>query len=157
MDSQLTDTAFEGFLSGLRQCSVVAMDTETTGLHVQTGKDYLMGFSLAYRGPDGQLYSEYFPFRHEADNLEVFEKNFAARKVPVTFPRPLKVWSTKDLLIEEYENALPLEHFLKNGGGPFDDQVATVGLDAFLVCISFSQIPYSSIVDSLRCNRTCSF
>ena len=46
------------------------------------------------------------------------------------------------MLIEEYENALPLEHFLKNGGGPFDDQVATVGLDAFLVCISFSQISY---------------
>jgi aarF domain-containing kinase len=76
--------------------------------------------------------------RHEAENLLVFESNFAHRKVPVTFPRPLKVWSTKDLLVEEYENALPLEIFLKNGGGPYDDQVATVGLDAFLVSITSS-------------------
>jgi len=26
-----------------------------------------------------------------------------------------------------------LELFLKNGGGPFDGQIATIGLDAFLV------------------------
>jgi aarF domain-containing kinase len=84
----------------------------------------------------GSMMEQQLDLRHEADNLEVFEKNFAARRVPVTFPRPLKIWSTKDLLIEEYENALPLEFFLKNGGGPFDDQVATVGLDAFLVCLS---------------------
>jgi aarF domain-containing kinase len=28
-----------------------------------------------------------------------------------------------------------MEAFLRNGGGPYDDQVATVGLDAFLVCL----------------------
>lgn len=82
----------------------------------------------------GAMMSQQLDLRHEADNLEVFERNFAGRKVPVTFPRPLKVWSTKEVLIEEYENALPLEAFLRNGGGPFDEQVATVGLDAFLVC-----------------------
>jgi len=86
----------------------------------------------------GSMMEQQLDLRHEADNLEIFEKNFAPRKVPVTFPRPLKVWSTKDILIEEYENALPLEAFLKNGGGPFDDQVATVGLDAFLVSIRSS-------------------
>jgi aarF domain-containing kinase len=81
----------------------------------------------------GQMMSRQLDLRHEAENLLTFENNFAHRQVPVTFPRPLKVWSTKDLLVEEYENALPLEAFLKNGGGPYDDQVATVGLDAFLV------------------------
>lgn len=81
----------------------------------------------------GTMMEQQLDLRHEADNLETFEKNFAPRKVPVTFPRPLKVWSTKDILIEEFQNALPLEYFMKNGGGPFDDQVATVGLDAFLV------------------------
>jgi aarF domain-containing kinase len=82
----------------------------------------------------GHMMSQQLDLRHEADNLVLFESNFEKRRVPVTFPRPLQVWSTKDLLVEEYEDALPLETFLKNGGGPFDDQVATVGLDAFLVC-----------------------
>jgi aarF domain-containing kinase len=81
----------------------------------------------------GKMMSQQLDLRHEAENLLTFEANFAHRKVPVTFPRPLGVWSTKDFLIEEYENALPLEMFLKNGGGPYDDQVATMGLDAFLV------------------------
>jgi aarF domain-containing kinase len=56
-----------------------------------------------------------------------------SRNAPVTFPRPLQIWSTTDLLIEEYQNAVPLELFLKNGGGPYDDQLAELGLDAFLV------------------------
>ena len=88
----------------------------------------------------GTMMSQQLDLRHEADNLDVFEANFAERNVSVTFPRPLKVWSTKDLLIEEYQNALPLETFLRNGGGPYDDTVATVGLDAFLVCDSFYKL-----------------
>lgn len=83
----------------------------------------------------GRMMSRQLDLRHEAENLLIFESNFSPRNVPVTFPRPLKVWSTTDLLVEEYENALPLEAFLKNGGGPFDEQLATVGLDAFLVSI----------------------
>ena len=81
----------------------------------------------------GQMMNQQLDLRHEADNLLTFESNFAPRKVPVSFSRPLKMWSTKDLLVEEYMNALPLEAFLLNGGGPFDDQIATIGLDAFLV------------------------
>jgi aarF domain-containing kinase len=38
-------------------------------------------------------------------------------------------------------NALPLEAFLRNGGGPFDYQIATVGLDAFLVSTPLSILP----------------
>jgi aarF domain-containing kinase len=83
----------------------------------------------------GKMMFQQLDLRHEAENLLGFETNFASRKVPVTFPRPLVSWSTTDLLIEEYENALPLGAFLKNGGGPFEDQVATVGLDAFLASL----------------------
>ncbi|KAF7339305.1 ABC1-domain-containing protein [Mycena sanguinolenta] len=73
----------------------------------------------------GRMMFQQLDLRHEAENLLGFEANFASRKVPVTFPRPLVSWSTTNMLVEEYENALPLEAFLKNGGGPFEDQVAT--------------------------------
>lgn len=42
-------------------------------------------------------------------------------------------------------NALPLESFLKNGGGPFDDQVATVGLDAFLNMLLLDNFVHSDL------------
>jgi aarF domain-containing kinase len=80
----------------------------------------------------GGMMFQQLDLRNEAENLITFEDNFKERRVPVTFPRPLKVWSTKEMLMEEYLNALPLEIFLKNGGGPYDQQLATVGLGAFL-------------------------
>lgn len=85
----------------------------------------------------GRMMYEQLDLRHEANNLVMFETNFMTRKEPITFPRPLRTFSTQDLLVEEYQNALPLEAFLKNGGGPYDDQLAELGLDAFLVCHSF--------------------
>lgn len=85
----------------------------------------------------GAMMSQQLDLRHEADNLLTFEENFSPRRVPITFPRPLKDFSTNEILFEEFENALPLEYFIRNGGGPYDEQVATVGLDAFLVCSTF--------------------
>lgn len=93
----------------------------------------------------GAMMHQQLDLRNEADNLLAFENNFAPRKVPVTFPRPLKLWSTKDLLVEEYENALPLEAFLRNGGGPYDEQVATVGLDAFLNMLLLDNFVHSDL------------
>ncbi|PPQ67161.1 hypothetical protein CVT25_005762 [Psilocybe cyanescens] len=93
----------------------------------------------------GSMMNQQLDLRHEADNLLTFESNFALRKVPVTFPRPLKIFSTKDLLVEEYMNALPLESFLRNGGGPFDDQIATVGLDAFLNMLLLDNFVHSDL------------
>lgn len=81
----------------------------------------------------GSMMNQQLDLRNEVENLIAFENNFSPRKVPVTFPRPLKIWSTNNVLVEEYQDALPMELFLRNGGGPYDDQVATVGLDAFLV------------------------
>jgi len=81
----------------------------------------------------GRMMYEQLDLRKEADNLVTFERNFMTRNAPVTFPRPLQIWSTPDLLVEEYQTAVPLELFLKNGGGPYEDQLAVFGLDSFLV------------------------
>lgn len=83
----------------------------------------------------GRMMHEQLDLRVEARNLDVFERNFAGRKLPVTFPRPLTVWTSKEVLVEEYQNALSLEVFLKNGGGPYNDSLAEVGLDTFLVSL----------------------
>ncbi|KAG6334960.1 hypothetical protein ID866_4139, partial [Astraeus odoratus] len=80
----------------------------------------------------GNMMRQQLNLRNEAENLISFERNFISRSLPVTFPRPLKESTVSELLIEEYEKALPMEVFLKNGGGPFDKQIATIGLDAFL-------------------------
>ncbi|KAF9225428.1 ABC1-domain-containing protein [Gyrodon lividus] len=93
----------------------------------------------------GEMMSRQLDLRNEAENLLTFETNFAPRNVPVTFPRPLKVFSTADILVEEFENAIPLETFLKNGGGPFDDQVATIGLDAFLNMLLLDNFVHSDL------------
>lgn len=81
----------------------------------------------------GRMMHEQLDLRHEVNNLKRFETNFSGRKAAVTFPRPLEDYSTRDILIEEYENALPLKAFLKHGGGPYEDVIAESGLDAFLV------------------------
>lgn len=103
----------------------------------------------------GEMMHEQLDLRIEADNLAKFESNFAGRKLPVSFPRPLRIWSTPNMLVEEYENALPLELFLKNGGGPYNDTLAEVGLDAFLVC--FLSLDFSShlLMRLIPTYRTC--
>ena len=90
----------------------------------------------------GRMMREQLDLRNESHNLVEFEKRFAERRLPVTFPRPLEVWSTRDMLVEEYQNALSLEDFLRNGGGPYNDTLAEVGLDAFLV----SALRFCSVV-----------
>ncbi|KAG8850582.1 hypothetical protein FRB96_009673 [Tulasnella sp. 330] len=81
----------------------------------------------------GKMMREQLDLRLEATNLKTFEVNFSLRREnAVNFPRPLTEYTTKDVLIEEFEDALPLNAFLRNGGGPFDSVLATLGLDVFL-------------------------
>jgi DNA polymerase-1 len=48
----------------------IAVDTETTGLHVASGDDYCIGVSIAGLFEDGTPFSGYFPFAHETgDNF----------------------------------------------------------------------------------------
>ncbi|RPD55898.1 ABC1-domain-containing protein [Lentinus tigrinus ALCF2SS1-6] len=93
----------------------------------------------------GGMMHEQLDLRIEAENLAIFEKNFEGRRLPVTFPRPLRLWSTQDLLVEEFQNALPLELFLKNGGGPYNDTLAEVGLDAFLNMLLLDNFVHSDL------------
>ncbi|KAF8474308.1 hypothetical protein JB92DRAFT_1903885 [Gautieria morchelliformis] len=93
----------------------------------------------------GRMMSEQLDLRNEVKNLIKFEENFASRKAAVTFPRPLEDYSTKDILIEEYENAIPLNAFLKHGGGPFDHIIAESGLDAFLKMLLLDNFIHSDL------------
>ena len=85
----------------------------------------------------GEMMNSQLDLRVEAANLDRFERNFKGRGHQVTYPRPIKLGGdreeSRDVLMEEFEDALPLKHFLRNGGGPYDDRIANIGLDAFLV------------------------
>jgi DNA polymerase-1 len=65
---QTTPSTFDGFIQGLERADLVGIDTETTGLRVKEGEDYLQGISIAYY-VGGMRFSEYFPFRHASGNL----------------------------------------------------------------------------------------
>ncbi|KAI0347771.1 ABC1-domain-containing protein [Trametopsis cervina] len=93
----------------------------------------------------GQMMHDQLDLRNEARNLEEFEKRFAGRRLPVMFPIPLQNWSTKSVLIEEYQNALSLEYFLRNGAGPYSDTLAEVGLDAFLNMLLLDNFVHSDL------------
>jgi aarF domain-containing kinase len=78
--------------------------------------------------------------RIEAENLARFRANFADRTT-VTFPTPYKNYTTRDVLLEEFAHGIPLEAFLESGGGPFQEEMANMGLDAFLVRFFISLPP----------------
>ncbi|WVQ82587.1 hypothetical protein IAT38_004717 [Cryptococcus sp. DSM 104549] len=89
----------------------------------------------------GEMMNSQLDLRVEASNLDKFERNFRKRGRRVTFPMPIKLGKDakgeereerRDVLIEEFEDALPLKYFLRNGGGPYDHRIANIGLDAFL-------------------------
>lgn len=69
--------------------------------------------------------------RIEGANLEIFQRNFAERST-VTFPSPYQEYTTRKVLIEEFAHGLPLPMFLELGAGPYNKELADMGLDAFL-------------------------
>lgn len=91
----------------------------------------------------GEMMQDQLDLRVEAQNLQTFGRNFSERRT-ATFPRPVMAFTTRDVLVEEYEFGVPLKVFLdaaamakKAGGaeGTFDRKIASIGLDSFLVCI----------------------
>lgn len=70
--------------------------------------------------------------RIEAENLAKFRENFKGRST-VTFPMPYREWTTRDVLIEEFAEGIPLSKFLEKGAGIYQEGIANMGLDAFLV------------------------
>ncbi|KAG0746351.1 hypothetical protein G6F57_005853 [Rhizopus arrhizus] len=87
----------------------------------------------------GEMMKEQLDLRGEAKNLAKFNEYFE-KAHNVKFPRPLIAFTTKDMLIEEYVNGIPLDLFLSqasytrkgNLDSVYDVKLAHIGLDAFL-------------------------
>ncbi|KAG0012169.1 hypothetical protein BGZ82_002702, partial [Podila clonocystis] len=73
----------------------------------------------------GSMMEEQLDLRIEAKNLATFQRNFRDRYT-VTFPTPLSEFATREMLIEEYVDALPLKAYLEQGAGPFDLKIADI-------------------------------
>lgn len=69
--------------------------------------------------------------RIEATNLLLFRRNFASRTT-AWFPYPYTAFTTRQVLVEEYAQGIPLADFMEFGGGVFQEAIANEGLDAFL-------------------------
>lgn len=79
----------------------------------------------------GEMMRLQLDLRIEAANLTLFRKNFRNRST-AWFPYPYTQYTTRQVLVEEFATGIPLEHFLRNGGGVFQKEIADEGLDAFL-------------------------
>ncbi|KAF8931866.1 hypothetical protein BGZ58_007368 [Dissophora ornata] len=92
----------------------------------------------------GEMMQEQLDLRIEAKNLETFQRNFRERYT-VTFPTPLSQFATREMLIEEFVDALPLKTYLYNGAGPFDIKIADIGLDGFLRMLTFDNFVHADL------------
>lgn len=79
----------------------------------------------------GEMMRLQLDLRIEAANLSIFRKNFKDRTT-AWFPYPYTQYTTRQVLVEEFAHGIPLEHFLQNGGGTYEKEIADEGLDAFL-------------------------
>jgi len=79
----------------------------------------------------GEMMRLQLDLRIESANLSIFRKHFKDRTT-AWFPYPYTQYTTRQVLVEEFAHGIPLEHFLQNGGGPYEKEIADEGLDAFL-------------------------
>ncbi len=79
----------------------------------------------------GEMMRLQLDLRIEAANLTIFRKKFKNRTT-AWFPYPYASHSTRQVLIEEFAQGIPLAAFLEDGGGVFQQEIADEGLDAFL-------------------------
>lgn len=79
----------------------------------------------------GEMMRLQLDLRIESANLSLFRKNFRTRTT-AWFPYPYTQYTSRQVLVEEFATGIPLEHFLDNGGGVFQKEIADEGLDAFL-------------------------
>lgn len=79
----------------------------------------------------GEMMRLQLDLRIESANLTLFRRNFRNRTT-AWFPYPYSQYTTRQVLVEEFATGIPLEHFLQNGGGVFQKEIADEGLDAFL-------------------------
>jgi aarF domain-containing kinase len=79
----------------------------------------------------GEMMKLQLDLRIEAANLSKFRKNFKDRTT-AWFPYPYTEFTTRKVLVEEFAHGIPLADFMANGGGVFQHDIASEGLDAFL-------------------------
>ncbi len=79
----------------------------------------------------GEMMRLQLDLRIEAANLAIFRKHFQNRTT-AWFPYPYTEYTTREVLIEEFAQGIPLATFLESGGGVFQQEIANEGLDAFL-------------------------
>ncbi|KAL2047585.1 hypothetical protein N7G274_000627 [Stereocaulon virgatum] len=79
----------------------------------------------------GEMMRLQLDLRIESANLIMFRKKFKNRTT-AWFPFPYAEHTTRQVLIEEYAQGIPLAAFLEDGGGVFQNEIANEGLDAFL-------------------------
>ncbi|RDW67113.1 ABC1 kinase family protein [Aspergillus mulundensis] len=79
----------------------------------------------------GEMMKLQLDLRIEATNLKVFREKFRSRTT-AWFPYPYLDYSTREVLIEEFAQGIPLSTFLEKGGGVYQHEIANEGLDAFL-------------------------
>lgn len=79
----------------------------------------------------GEMMRLQLDLRIEAANLSLFRKHFRDRST-ASFPFPYTEFTTRNVLVEEFAQGIPLADFLENGGGVFQHDIAAEGLDAFL-------------------------
>lgn len=82
-------------------------------------------------GQFGEMMKLQLDMRIEAANLAIFRANFKDRTT-AWFPFPYTEFTTRNVLVEEFAHGVPLADFLENGGGVFQRDIASEGLDAFL-------------------------
>jgi aarF domain-containing kinase len=79
----------------------------------------------------GEMMRLQLDMRIEAANLTIFRKHFQNRTT-AWFPYPYADYTTRQVLVEEFAQGIPLSAFLSSGGGIFQKEIADEGLDAFL-------------------------
>ncbi|KAJ4393247.1 hypothetical protein N0V93_002455 [Gnomoniopsis smithogilvyi] len=79
----------------------------------------------------GEMMKLQLDMRIEAANLAIFRNNFR-RRTTAWFPFPYSDFTTRNVLVEEFAQGIPLADFIENGGGVFQKDIASEGLDAFL-------------------------
>lgn len=79
----------------------------------------------------GEMMKLQLDLRIEAANLAIFRRNFRDRTT-AWFPFPYTEFTTRNVLVEEFAQGIPLADFMENGGGVFQHDIASEGLDAFL-------------------------
>ena len=79
----------------------------------------------------GEMMKLQLDLRIEAANLTNFRQNFKDRTT-AWFPYPYTDFTTRNVLIEEFAQGIPLADFMEYGGGVFQHDIADEGLDSFL-------------------------